>query len=54
MYSSVKWEKFTEEARNRNIQKRLKIKRPREKNSIQGRESSRATVRGATREQLAL
>ena len=41
MYLPVRWKKFREKARNRNIKKRLKIKRPRE-NSIQGRENSRA------------
>lgn len=39
MYLPVRWKKFREKARNRNIKKRLKIKRPRE-NSIQGRENS--------------
>lgn len=48
MYFSVRWKKFREEARKKNIQKRLNMKRPREKNSIQGRENSRVAgfVRG--------
>lgn len=36
MYPFARWKKFREEARKINIQKRLRVKRPGEKNSTEG------------------